>query len=105
MSKPSQLTPDEVKQIAALANLDISESEVALYGPQLSEILNYVKQLESVDTREIEPTSQVTGLQNVSRVNDSIGSRSLPVTTALSNGVRTHKDYFVVPGILEGGES
>lgn len=59
------LSADQVKHIAKLAKLTLSDTEVRIFGGQLSGILNYVDMLKEVDTEHVEPTSQVTGLVNV----------------------------------------
>lgn len=48
------LTPTEVKKIAHLARLTLSEDDIAYYTPQLSSILNFVAHMDSVDTANIE---------------------------------------------------
>jgi|SRR5579885_2038443 aspartyl-tRNA(Asn)/glutamyl-tRNA(Gln) amidotransferase subunit C len=49
------LTPEDVKKIAHLARLNLSESDIARYTPQLSSILQFIEQLNSADTSKIEP--------------------------------------------------
>lgn len=61
------LSKEEVEHIALLARLGLTNEEVEKYGEQLSSILDYVEQLKKVDTEGIEPTAQVTGLENVMR--------------------------------------
>ena len=61
------LTKEEVLHIAKLARLELKGEEVEKFRTQLSEILDYVGQLQKVDTDGIEPISQITGLQNVAR--------------------------------------
>ena len=65
MSK--KLTTTEVQNIAKLARLELGEQEVEKFTTQLSSILDYVGQLQEVDTDKVEPTAQVTGLKNVTR--------------------------------------
>ena len=60
-----KLSNKEIKHIADLARLDLTEKELAKYGSQLSAILGYIDQLQEVDTTGVEPTAQVTGLTNV----------------------------------------
>lgn len=62
-----QLTPLEVKKIATLARLSLSEAETENYAEQLTAIFGYVEMLNEVDTQGVEETCQVTGLQNVVR--------------------------------------
>ncbi|MDX9892825.1 MAG: Asp-tRNA(Asn)/Glu-tRNA(Gln) amidotransferase subunit GatC [Patescibacteria group bacterium] len=64
------LTRDEVKHIAHLARLRLNDEEVERYTTQLSAILEYVEQLQAVDTTGVEPTAQVTGLENVTRLDE-----------------------------------
>ena len=63
----SKLTREEVLKLARLARLDLTDEEVATFQEQLSEILQYVEQLQSVDISGLKPTNQVTGLENVTR--------------------------------------
>ncbi len=53
--------------MARLARLDLTDDEVEQYRTELSDILQYVEQLQSVDVKGVEPTHQVTGLTNVTR--------------------------------------
>ncbi len=62
-----QLTPLEVKKIATLARLSLSEEETQSYAEQLTAIFGYVEMLNEVDTEGVEETCQVTGLQDVVR--------------------------------------
>ena len=54
-------------KLARLARLDLTDGEVGQYRQELSEILQYVEQLQAVDIAGLEPTNQVTGLTNVMR--------------------------------------
>ena len=62
-----KFTKEEIQHIADLARLDLSEAEFEKYGSQLSGVLDYIDQLQEVDTDDLEPTAQVTGLENVYR--------------------------------------
>jgi len=75
------LSPAQVRHIAKLARLRISDTEVEKFGHELSAILDYVAKLERVDTTGIEPTAQVTGLCGIAR-EDVIASDG-PETEAL----------------------
>lgn len=63
----SKLTREDVLKLAQLARLELSDAEIEEYRSELSEILQYVEQLQSVDIDGLEPTQQVTGLTNVTR--------------------------------------
>ena len=67
VKKIAKITEAEVRKVAALARLDLSDKEVETYAEQLSAILGYVGELQSVDTDNVKITSQVTGLSNVMR--------------------------------------
>ena len=63
----ANLSTDDVLKLAALARLDLSEEEIVHFQKEINEILGYVEKLQSVDVEGLEPTVQVTGLQNVTR--------------------------------------
>lgn len=60
-----QLSHDEVRKIARLARLGLSDAEVEKFSKQLSEILSYATILGEVNTEGVEPIAQITGLTNV----------------------------------------
>lgn len=59
-----KLKKEDIQHIANLARLDLSDQELKTYGKQLSDVLGYIEQLQEVNTDGIEPTAQVTGLEN-----------------------------------------
>ena len=59
------LTEADIAHVAELARLALTKDELARYTEELSAILNYVDQLQSVDTSGVEPIGQVTGLTNI----------------------------------------
>ena len=89
----------DVTKVAKLANLPLTDDEKKKFEKQLSETLDYIKQLEEIDTSGIEPTSQVTGLENVTREDETFPS--LPQKDALKNAKSTHNGFFKVKAILE----
>ena len=64
------LTKKDVKKVAALARLELSKEEIDVLTPQLSNILGFIGQLKEVDTIDVEPTAQVTGLSDVWRADE-----------------------------------
>lgn len=72
-----QITKQEVQNIAHLARIQLSEDEAEKYTKDLSAILDYVKQLEEVDTENVPITAQVTGLTNITRDDDVENSPNL----------------------------
>ena len=63
----ADLTRDDVLKLARLARLQLTDTEVTEFQKELAEILHYVEQLNDIDISGLEPTSQVTGLTNVTR--------------------------------------
>lgn len=88
-----------VLHIAKLANLPLTDEETKKFEKQLSEVLQYIEKLNDVDTKNVIPTSQVTGLENVLR--DDIAFPSLPQDTALSNSKIVQNGFFRVKGVLD----
>lgn len=58
---------DEIRHIAKLSRLGVTDQQVEKFGGQLGDILEYVGLLKEVDVENVAPTSQVTGLMNVTR--------------------------------------
>lgn len=88
----------DVNHVAKLANLPLTPSEKVKFDKQLSETLSYVEKLSSINTDKIEPTSQVTGLENVTRRDET--TPALTQEKALSNAKSTHNGLFKVKTIL-----
>lgn len=61
------LNAEQVAHIAKLARLGLKDDETEKFSRQLSDILGHMEMLNEVDTDKVEPTSQVTGLMNVTR--------------------------------------
>ena len=67
-----QLEKEEIQHIADLAHLELTDEELEKYGSQLSGVLDYIDELKEVDTAEVQPTAQVTGLTNVTRADEAV---------------------------------
>ena len=61
------LTPAQVRHIAKLARLRVTDAEVEKFATELTSILQYVDMLGEVNTKNVKPTAQVTGLTNAFR--------------------------------------
>jgi aspartyl-tRNA(Asn)/glutamyl-tRNA(Gln) amidotransferase subunit C len=94
-----KLTLEEVKHIAELARLQLTEEEMARYAEQLSDILDYAARLQSIDTSRISPTDRVISTGNVLRKDEA--RPGLSQQTLLDNAPETEKGQFKVPPILE----
>lgn len=65
-----KLNKEDIKHIAELARLELTEEELEKYGRELSAILGYIEQLKEVDTDGIDSTAQITGLVNAFRADE-----------------------------------
>jgi aspartyl-tRNA(Asn)/glutamyl-tRNA(Gln) amidotransferase subunit C len=89
----------DVGHVAKLANLLLKHGEKEKFEKQLSEILSYIKKLKEVDVKNVETTSQVTGLENVTRQDEA--QPSLSQEQALSNTKSKHNGFFRIKAVLE----
>ncbi len=89
---------EKIKHVAKLANLPLTDKELELYNEQLSKILDYIDQLEKVDTSKVAPTFNTTGLKNV--MSEDKVSKSLTQDQVLSNG-STDDGFFVTKGVFK----
>lgn len=80
----ADLTRDDILKLARLARIDLTDAEVEAYALELSAILKYVEQLDSIDVSGLEPTSQVTGLANVTR-DDTVSGYGYDALDLLKN--------------------
>ena len=94
-----ELSRDDVRKVASLARLRVSDDELDSLASDLRAIIGYVQVLDEVDTTGIEPMVHAVELKNVLR--PDIPVESLPRQAALSNAPRTDGKYFLVPAIIE----
>jgi len=97
----ANITKQQITHIAKLAKLEISEKEITKFQKQLSNIIEYISELDKVDTKNVKPTSQTTGLLNAKREDLIIQKDCLTIEEAVSGTENTHNGYFKVPAILE----
>lgn len=95
----TQISIDDVKKLARLAKISITDDEAKKYQSELDAILGYVKVLDSIDTSGVEPTSQVTGLVNVTRP-DEIIDYGVSKDELLANAPETEHGYLKVKRML-----
>ena len=93
------LTVDEVRYIARLARLRFSEDDEERLARQMSRILEYMEQLNQLDTSDVPPMSHVLDLYNVVR-EDAVAQR-IDRDAALKNAPDADSDYFRVPKVIE----
>lgn len=74
----SKITPTEVAQISQLARLELTEEEIKKFQNELSGILTYAEQIQAIETADILPTAQITGLTGVVREDIKVQSKLSP---------------------------
>ena len=94
------LSHEEVRRIAELAKLDLTDDEVALYAGQLSNILDHFQKLRQLDTSHIEPTASVLPLKNVLR--PDVATLPLPPEQVVANAPDAEDNQFRVSAVLDG---
>ena len=94
-----KLSIEEVRHVAELAKLELSDEDINHYAVQLSAILDYAEQIQDVDTSSVPPTPYVLPLCNVMR-DDTLGE-CLPNEAAIANAADAKNGYFRVRAIFE----
>ncbi len=95
------LSIEEVQHIAELARLDLSQAEVERYQGELSRILDYISQLQEVNTDGVEPTAQVTGLTNHFRGDVAVQTDAATRQRLLEAMPEREGDYLKVKAVFE----
>lgn len=98
---PQEITESDVRHIATLSRLKLTDDEVHEFAAELGAILGYVRQLEEVDVDGIEPTAYAVDLRDVLR-DDEIRP-SLPAGLATANAPQREGTFFQVPKVLDQG--
>lgn len=92
------ITKQEIEHLAKLSRLELSDKEIEKFSKELSSILDYVSKLQGIDTQNVEPVSQITGLSNVQRkdeVEDFENKKGI-----LKNAPQKQGDFFKVKTVL-----
>jgi aspartyl-tRNA(Asn)/glutamyl-tRNA(Gln) amidotransferase subunit C len=93
------LSIDEARWVAHLARLDLAEDELQSITRDLAAIVDYVNQLQAVNTEGVEPLAHAVELNNVFRPDEP--APSLPVDQALANAPQRKGDFYAVPAVLD----
>jgi aspartyl-tRNA(Asn)/glutamyl-tRNA(Gln) amidotransferase subunit C len=93
------LTADQVRWVANLARLELTDAEEAVITGQLIRIVAYVDQLQRLNTDGVEPLAHALEIANVFRADEP--RPSLPVAEALANAPRRRGDFYAVPAVLD----
>lgn len=95
------LSTDDVRHVAMLARLALTDDEIERLAPQLGDILAYAEQVGEVATTDVEPTTHPYPLANVTRPDEP--RPSLPRELVLGAAPEVDQDRFAVPRILSAG--
>lgn len=95
----TQISTDDVQYLAQLSNLQLSSDEVPALQADLENILGYIQQLAELDTSGVEPTYQVTDLENVWR-EDQVDTYGIDRESLLALAPATDTDQIKVPKVL-----
>jgi aspartyl-tRNA(Asn)/glutamyl-tRNA(Gln) amidotransferase subunit C len=96
------ITEKDIEKVANLAHLELDEEELKTFGPQMIQIINYVEQLNELDTKNVEPAIgglTPEGASTDSARNDEIAG-SLGQKTALEEAPDSAHGHFRVPKVL-----
>ena len=95
----AKLSKEEVKHVANLARLAITEEEAEKFTAQLGAITDFAEQLNELDTTNVEPTSHVLPLVNVLR--EDVAKEGLPLEKVMLNVKEQEAGQIKVPSIME----
>jgi aspartyl/glutamyl-tRNA(Asn/Gln) amidotransferase C subunit len=94
-------TAIDVDKIAKLAHIPVTPEQKKTLAEGFTKILVVLDQLKKIDVAGVEPTHQVTGLENVTREDEIDVTRILTQDQALANAPKKYNGFFVVDRILE----
>lgn len=95
----TQITKDDVHHLAQLSSLQLDEAEIESLRTDLENILGYIEQLSELDTSGVEPTYQVTDLQNVWR-DDTVDDYGISKDDLLALAPAAEVQQIKVPKVL-----
>jgi len=96
------LTKADIKHLAKISDLTLTDKEIEMYRSQLTKILDYVKILNSIDTDGVEPTFHVTKSINVYQSERNYEQETLPIDLVLKNANKTKDGYIIGKSKLKG---
>ncbi len=90
----------DVRYVADLVRLRLTEEEIAEFQPQLDHVLSYIEQLNEVSTEGIEPTAHAFAVYNVFR--PDVARDCFTQEQAVANAPHSGSGLFLVPKVVEG---
>ena len=97
-----KISEQEVRYVADLANLKLTDEETARFSRDMNEILTHMDKLNELDTSDIEPMAQVLyDAEETATLREDRGLPTLGSETALANAPQSGSGYFKVPKVIE----
>ena len=97
-----KITEKDVRYVAALANLEVNDAEVARLGADMDSILTYVEKLNELDTKSVEPMAQVLyDAPEDATLRQDVERPSFPQEKALMNAPENGAGHFKVAKVIE----
>lgn len=93
------ITKEGVSHVANLARLEFDDEETQDFTEQLGRILDYIGKLDELDTDDVEPTSHIHPLHNITK--PDVVKTSLPRDEVLANAPEPEEGYFGVPRVID----
>lgn len=93
---------DQVRKVARLARLELSEAEEQQFTGQLNSILDYVQKLDELDTKDVPPTTRAIEVSNITRPDRLVTFADRE--DILNSAPDREEDFFKVPKIMGGEE-
>ena len=103
MSQTQKITEDDVRHVAKLSRLHVSDEDVHHFTEQLSAVLDYIGKLNELDVDGVEPMAHPLELVNVLR--PDVETPGIPTDAALNNAPAKTPPFFKVPKVLGDGPS
>ncbi|MEO8129213.1 MAG: Asp-tRNA(Asn)/Glu-tRNA(Gln) amidotransferase subunit GatC [Bryobacteraceae bacterium] len=97
-----KITEDEVRKVASLGNLRLTDEEVVRLSHDMDEILTHIDKLTELDTAEVAPMSQVLfDAEETATLREDVERPPLGTETALANAPLSGNGYYKVPLVIE----
>jgi aspartyl-tRNA(Asn)/glutamyl-tRNA(Gln) amidotransferase subunit C len=97
-----KISLDQVKHVAKLARLALSDEEAERVTEQLEQIFEYVAKMDELDVENVEPMAHPLPLRNVLR--EDVAAQGLPLERVLQNAPQVDGPFFKVPKVIGGDE-
>jgi aspartyl-tRNA(Asn)/glutamyl-tRNA(Gln) amidotransferase subunit C len=97
-----KLTEDQVRYVSDLANLQLTNEEIARMSHDLGEILTFMEQLNELETANVEPMAQfLYEADEIATLREDVPHKPLSIQEVLANAAAAGNGYFKVPRVIE----